>query len=166
MASVHDVAAHILDRMGSMTAMKLQKLVYYSQAWHLVWDEEQLFSERIEAWANGPVAPALFALHRGKFTVDVPWASGSASNLTANEIETVNAIITSYGPKSGRDLSILTHAEMPWRMARVGLAPTAISTNEITLASMADYYGALDADEDARDVSEWELEPMGTTSPF
>jgi uncharacterized phage-associated protein len=55
MASAHDVAAYILSRQGRMTAMKLQKLVYYSQAWSVVWDERPLFPEKIEAWANGPV---------------------------------------------------------------------------------------------------------------
>ena len=44
MASVFDVAAYILHRAGTMTAMKLQKLVFYSQAWSLVWDEKPLFA--------------------------------------------------------------------------------------------------------------------------
>jgi len=49
--SVHDVAAYILKKQGEMSAMKLQKLVYYSQAWSLVWDEKPLFRAQIEAWA-------------------------------------------------------------------------------------------------------------------
>ena len=52
--NVLDIAAYILCKQGAMTAMKLQKLVYYSQAWSLVWDDKPLFRERIEAWANGP----------------------------------------------------------------------------------------------------------------
>jgi len=55
--TVIDVSRYILERMGEMTAMKLQKLCYYAQAWSLVWDERPLFDERIEAWANGPVCP-------------------------------------------------------------------------------------------------------------
>ena len=55
MASVYDVAAFILGRLGQVGAMKLQKLVYYSQAWSLVWDDQPLFSETIEAWDKGPV---------------------------------------------------------------------------------------------------------------
>ena len=43
MASVFDVAAYILEKQGEMTTLKLQKLVYYSQAWSLVWDEKPLF---------------------------------------------------------------------------------------------------------------------------
>ena len=55
MVTVFDVVRFILEQKGSTTAMKLQKLVYYCQAWSLVWDEQPLFKERIEAWVNGPV---------------------------------------------------------------------------------------------------------------
>ncbi len=55
MASAHDVGKYVLEKRGSMTTWKLQKLVYYSKAWHLVWEGEPLFPEHIEAWANGPV---------------------------------------------------------------------------------------------------------------
>jgi uncharacterized phage-associated protein len=68
-ASVYDVAEYILAREGEMSAMKLHKLVYYCQAWHLVWDGAPLFDEEIQAWANGPVIPALYELHKGEFTV-------------------------------------------------------------------------------------------------
>lgn len=50
MAHVEDVAAHILERMGGITAMKLQKLCYYSYGFHLAWEERPLFPERFEAW--------------------------------------------------------------------------------------------------------------------
>ena len=43
MATVFDVAAYILAKRGEMTAWKLQKLVYYSQAWSLVWDQRPIF---------------------------------------------------------------------------------------------------------------------------
>ena len=64
-----DVAAYILREQGKMPAMKLQKLVYYSQAWSLVWDDKSLFRDRIEAWANGPVIRNLYKAHRGQFLV-------------------------------------------------------------------------------------------------
>lgn len=69
-ASVLDVAAYVLESQGPMTHMKLQKLCYYSQAWHLAWDGVPLFPERIEAWANGPVVPVLYEALRGEFQVD------------------------------------------------------------------------------------------------
>jgi uncharacterized phage-associated protein len=70
MADVFDAAAYILKVCGDcdelpVTTWKLQKLVYYSQAWSLVWDDEPLFPEEIQAWANGPVCPALYCPSSG-----------------------------------------------------------------------------------------------------
>lgn len=147
MAHIQDVAAYILGRRGSMTAMKLQKLCYYAQAWSLVWEEEPLFPERIEAWANGPVAPALYRLHSGKFTVDSNLEGlGDEDVLTDDQRETVDAILEHYGKKSAAALSDLTHREEPWKSARGELAAGERSREEITPAAMAEYYGALYAD--------------------
>ena len=65
MAEVVSVAAYVLHKLGYSTTMKLQKIVYYSQAYSLVSRNRPLFTERIEAWVNGPVVPELFDLHRG-----------------------------------------------------------------------------------------------------
>ena len=47
MARVQDVAAYILQERGPMTAMKLQKLCYYSYGYHLAWEGERLFPESL-----------------------------------------------------------------------------------------------------------------------
>ena len=60
MANVFDVAKYILEKLGTLSTMKLQKLCYYCQAWSLVWDDTPLFDEKFEAWANGPVCRELF----------------------------------------------------------------------------------------------------------
>lgn len=67
--TVFDVAQYILKCKGTMSAMKLQKLVYYSQVWSLVWDDKPLFNNKIEAWANGPVVKILYNAHKGQFQV-------------------------------------------------------------------------------------------------
>jgi uncharacterized phage-associated protein len=142
MPSVHDVAAFILRQHGPMTAMKLQKLVYYAQAWSLVWDERPLFGARIEAWANGPVAPKLYEQHRGKFNVS-RWPEGDPSRLAEDARDTLRAVVAFYGAMPAQQLSDLTHAEPPWRDARLGLAPGERGNREITHAAMAEYYGSL-----------------------
>ncbi len=142
-ASVYDVAAYILSKKGKMTAMKLQKLVYYSQAWHLVWEDEPLFSERIEAWANGPVCPDLYNAHRSQFEVLPGGIHGNPDNLTPGMKESIDSVIQFYGDKTSHWLSDLTHAEAPWKDARQGIPPGERSDREITLASMAEYYGGL-----------------------
>src|SRR5208337_5606073 len=99
MASVHDVAAYILKKLGPLTTWKLQKLVYYSQAWSLVWDEKPLFSARIEAWANGPVIRELYREHRGQFKVS-NWPKGNPAALRAQEKDTVDSVLKFYGAKT------------------------------------------------------------------
>ncbi len=141
MASVHDVAAYILKKQGTMTAMKLQKLLYYCQAWSLVWDDKPIFRARIEAWANGPVVPSVYARHRGKFELS-DW-EGNPGALTQSERETVDAILGYYGNRSSLVLSQLTHNERPWLEARRGLAPGDRGKQEITHSAMAEYYGSL-----------------------
>ncbi len=140
--SVHDVAAYILKKQGEMSAMKLQKLVYYSQAWSLVWDEKPLFRAQIEAWANGPVVPVLYQKHRGQFSLKA-WPDGDWKKITGEAKKTIDSVLKFYGDKTGHWLSELTHKEHPWRDARVGLSDDDRCNREITLAAMAEYYGGL-----------------------
>ena len=145
MPSALDVAAYVLRKSGGMTAMKLQKLVYYAQAWSLVWDERPLFRERIEAWSNGPVVPALYDRHRGQFMVSGIRGGGpQAFDQVASE--TIDAVLNYYGERTPQWLSDLTHMEDPWLFARAGIPDGAPCQNEITHAAMAEYYGSLGPD--------------------
>lgn len=142
MAKISDVAAYIINKLRPIDAMKLQKLIYYSQAWSLVWDDRPLFNARIEAWANGPVVRSVFKTYQGMYKISEPKV-GDPSGLTSEEKKTVDAVVKFYGKKSGFFLSQLTHRERPWLKARVGIAPGDPSDNEITLSAMRDYYGSL-----------------------
>jgi len=142
MTTVHDVAAYIVKRLAPVSVVKLQKLVYYSQAWSLVWEDRPIFRARIEAWSNGPVIPELYRHHRHQFQVK-EWPLGKPANLDQDDRATVNAVIKYYGKRSPQWLSELTHMERPWLLARRGLAPGDIGNREITLNSMLDYYGNL-----------------------
>ena len=142
MASAHDVAAYILESRSPLTAMKLQKLLYYSHAWHLVWDEEPLFPEPIEAWANGPVVPAVYEQHRGRFRLE-SWPCGNPANLLPNERETVDIVLEVYGDLGAHELSNMTHREPPWRDARAGLRPGQRSHARIEDSAIFEYYDSL-----------------------
>jgi uncharacterized phage-associated protein len=143
MATVFDVAAYVLGKQGEMTAMKLQKLVYYAQAWSLVWDEEPLFDNPIEAWANGPVTPDLYQAHRGRYRLTREMIRGDETRLIAEQRETIDAVLSFYGGRTSQWLSDLTHSEDPWKNARCGLAPGERGDQVITHATMAEYYGSL-----------------------
>lgn len=139
-----DVAAYILKKRGTMPAMKLHKLVYYSQAWSLVWDDKPVFHDRIEAWANGPVIRSLYNEHKGRFQVGSIKGS-DWKLLDSDQRETIDAVLNYYGDKSSQWLSDLSHMEAPWRQARAkaGLASGQRGNACITHASMAEYYSGL-----------------------
>ena len=141
MATVHDIAHYILKQKGSMTAMKLQKLVYYSQAWALVWDDAPLFEEEIQAWANGPVVPELYQRHRGMFMLNLK--KDIKPHLDENQRDTVDKVLDFYAPMTSQQLSDLTHSERPWLDARAGLADGERGERVISLASMAEFYSSL-----------------------
>ncbi len=144
MCSVFDVAKYVLETLNQdITTMKLQKLVYYCQAWSLVWDEKPLFDEDFEAWANGPVCPELFGVHKGKFTIGVlEFAWGDSSYLKEEQRETINSVIDYYGNKTPHWLSTQTHNEAPWKNARDGYSSGELCKNIITKESMMEYYGS------------------------
>ncbi len=144
MSSVFDVAKYILKKTGPISAMKLQKLVYYSQAWAVVWDDEPIFNEKIEAWSNGPVVRELYYEHQGVFTVtENTFQAGDPENIEEQHKETINAIIKAFSKKSGQWLSDQTHSEPPWLDAREGIDDTERGNHEIPLSAMSEYYGSL-----------------------
>jgi uncharacterized phage-associated protein len=117
MVSVYDVAAFILARLGQVGTMKLQKLVYYSQAWSLVWDSSPLFSEKIEAWDKGPVVRELYGQHaRTPFIERID--RGDTSKLSDDQRATISAVLAFYAKRTEWWLSELTHREPPWLDAR------------------------------------------------
>ena len=167
MVSVFDVAAYILEKKGNMTTMKLQKLVYYCQAWSLVWDEEPLFDEKIEAWENGPVVPALYESHRRRYKISQSDVTEGDSNLIkthASQCETIDAVLEFYGDRSAQWLIELSHSERPWLETRGELKPFEKSSREIAHGVMADYYSGLLESENGK--TQEETEASAGDSPF
>lgn len=149
MANIFNVAEHILNKMGTISAMKLQKLCYYSQAWALVWDEHPLFDDHFEAWANGPVSPALYDWHKGMFLVDINAAllerTDKENPLTDAQQETIDSVLNTYGKFTAQELSDLTHKEDPWKKANERCPISTRCNAEITHAMMHEYYTSIPA---------------------
>ena len=142
--SVFDVATYILQQLGDMSCMKLQKLCYYAQAWSLVWDGVPLFDEDFEAWASGPVCPELFQKTQGEFIVHASDEQGDMSLLSDNQKDSIDKVLEFYGDKDAQWLKQLTIMEDPWRLAWRGMLIGVHSPNIVSKDSMALYYGGLE----------------------
>lgn len=142
--SVFDVAVYVMGRIKECTTMKLHKLLYYCQAWTLVWDERPLFRENIEAWANGPVIRELFNFHRGMFIIkDRDMTIGNESVLSEHQRSNINEVLDFYGDKTSQWLIDQTHIETPWIEARKGLDQTERGNRIIENDAMYQFYSSL-----------------------
>ena len=144
MATVFDVTKYIFSKFESLSTWKLQKLCYYSQAWHLAWTGKPIFDEEFEAWANGPVCPILFYAHQGKYSVTKSdFLKGEYNNLTEDEKDSIDVVLKDYGDMEPYSLRELSHSESPWKDARGSLPEGAKCDTVITKESMGEYYGSL-----------------------
>jgi uncharacterized phage-associated protein len=129
------------DHEQPITNLKLQKLLYYAQAWHLALFSEPLFDEPIEAWVHGPVVPSIFRRYkecRWNHLPRVEWVSAQTPAVKDHLTEVWRV----YGKFDAFGLEKLTHSETPWQMARAGLPSDAPSHSIISHASMREYYAS------------------------
>lgn len=128
-------------RQIDITNLKLQKLLYYCQAWSLVFTGQALFVEQIEAWVHGPVVPCIFRRFKAFRwnTIDCEVGVPTSVTLKAH----LNAVLDSYGNIPASQLERLSHSEAPWQLARNGLAPDVSSNAVITHESMKAFYTQL-----------------------
>lgn len=134
-----DIAKYLLslvdqDAGDSLTNLKLQKLLYYAQGFHLAIFGKALFREDIEAWEYGPVVPSLYhSLKKfGSEQITQIGDGSPAPSLTKNEIQLLNEVNLVYGQFSALKLMRMTHEEPPWREVHRGAV--------ISHRSMQDYF--------------------------
>ncbi len=121
--------------------LKLQKILYYSQAWHLALFDKALFDDPIQAWVHGPVVPSVFQQYRG-----CRWSAiteASDPRVAAKAARHLDNVVSSYGHLSALQLERLSHSEEPWQRARQGLSLSDPSTAVISHESMRDYFSQM-----------------------
>lgn len=126
-----------------LTNLRLQKLLYYAQAWSLVLRESELFPEDIEAWRGGPVVPEVYrALPDGPGATAIGYDPlASAPDLPGEEAGFVRCVWESYSQYSALKLSAMTHEEAPWRRAWGDRSADATGRVPIRLDDLEDYFG-------------------------
>ncbi|MGA1264268.1 MAG: Panacea domain-containing protein, partial [Prochlorothrix sp.] len=123
---------------ATITQMKVQKLLYYSQSLHLALFDVPLFSEPIQAWCHGPVCPPVYHLYRQLQDEQLPMPPKDTvfKSLTAEVQMTLDEVWDYFGIHDAYTLSDMTHQEFPWQNARQKLTVTANSGAEISLEDM------------------------------
>lgn len=145
MKSALDVARYFLSRVDreagdTISPLKLQKLVYYAQAWSLVFRSQPLFDQDIEAWVSGPVVRDVWNEYKAYKYKDIPAPDNFEKEFEEDELEVLEEVWNAYGELSAKYLVELTHSETPWLNARKGLEPAEKSTKIISHEDMKSYY--------------------------
>lgn len=138
MANVFDVANYFLalgeaNEAEDLTNLKLQKLVYYAQGFHLALFDKPLFDNEIQAWTHGPVSPELYSHFKDKANSGepVPFDNDTfVQNLNDEEKELVEEVFNVFGKYSAWKLRDMTHTEQPW-MDHESFPKSEIPQNEL-----------------------------------
>lgn len=137
MARAIDVANYIvsdfLEKGRDINNLKLQKLLYYSEAEHLIRNSSSLFEEDIEKWKLGPVVPEVYHefknygssnINETASTITIPTSNDiwnfkfevyDSSSIDLQEKESIDAALIKYGDKDPFTLVDLTHEEPMWK---------------------------------------------------
>ncbi len=107
------------DAGEAMTHLKLQKLLYYAQGFHLALNNGHgLFGDSLLAWKHGPVVNCVWNTYRDHKSNPIPAPGDFVSeSLTGDEKALLNDVWNTYGQFSAWKLRDMTHSEPPWKDA-------------------------------------------------
>jgi len=122
MANVLDVAKYFIylgddeEEGDPVTNMKLQKLLYYAQGFHLALNNRPLFQDQILAWIHGPVVSIVYHKYKGYGRNGISADREFDVNVLDGETrELLDEVWGVYGQYSGARLRNMTHDEVPWK---------------------------------------------------
>ncbi|MCH8344195.1 MAG: DUF4065 domain-containing protein [Planctomycetes bacterium] len=148
MAEAVDIARYLIKLAATeaepeyLSHMRLQKLLYYIQAWSLVAKEKPAFESPIEAWIHGPVVRRVYPVFAGYGDSPISFHEASSEGLDSEMKNLVASIWQGYKNFSAVALRQKTHGEKPWLEARGNNAPDQASDAEINLTTMRQFFEA------------------------
>ena len=104
----------------SISHLKLQKLLYFVQGWHLAYLKTGIFIEELEAWDHGPVIPSIFHACKaeGNMYAKIPlsiFLDIEDIEIAQKSDELLQHVWNAYKEKSGTTLEFITHSQGPWQ---------------------------------------------------
>ncbi len=136
------------DEQGDLINLKLQKLMYYVQGWHLGYKKERIIDTSFEAWVHGPVSRKLYDRFKDtkslySFIEREDVINQDAYNsIDEEDRDFIDYVLSNYLGFSGIELENMTHKEDPWVLTRGDLNPLYSCTKEIEDKLMIDFFGA------------------------
>ena len=135
------------DTGNLISNLKLQKLVYYAQAWNLAVFKTRLFQADFQAWVHGPVVPALYVKYKPFQWLAIKDDAVSRSfhneymcSLSEEQQRILSEVVDGYFGSTAYELEQMTHNEDPWIKTRGELPADQPSSEVITDALMIEYY--------------------------
>jgi uncharacterized phage-associated protein len=154
----HIVTHYVNQRGDSVSPKKLQKLLYYVEAWHLVHFNKSIVEEDFEAWVHGPVLPSLYHelkpfgfndLRVVAEEFDTPDEKVEdiikSNGLSDDQLGLIYSVLDRYAGLTSMQLELLTHKETPWIEARGDCKPHEPCKNKISKPKMRDFYTSLNS---------------------
>lgn len=120
MTSARDVAKVFLklsepETGDLLTNLKIQKLVYYVQGFHLALEGAPIFGENILHWDHGPVVRELYDEYKALGYKPIPVPDGiDTSMFSKRQLSLIEEVNSVYGQFSAWKLRDMTHNESPW----------------------------------------------------
>nr|VFK25745.1 MAG: Uncharacterized phage-associated protein [Candidatus Kentron sp. MB]VFK29735.1 MAG: Uncharacterized phage-associated protein [Candidatus Kentron sp. MB]VFK74889.1 MAG: Uncharacterized phage-associated protein [Candidatus Kentron sp. MB] len=118
MIKAKDVANYFLamaDEDSDLSNMKIQKLIYYAQAFHLAIFDKPLFDEDIKAWMHGPVIPLLYQEYKKYGSAPIVYEGENPSDpFSEQQIDLLNEVNEVFEQFSAGRLRNMTHEDAPW----------------------------------------------------
>ena len=138
--SAEDIAKYVIfychEHRYPINNLKLQKLLYFVQAYFLVEANKSCFYDVIEAWGYGPVIPVVYRKYRVYGSLNIPCLDdGSEFNyIKSEDYDILNTILDEVAKYDLSQLVNITCNQSPWIDARKTL------TKRITNKSIVDFF--------------------------
>jgi uncharacterized phage-associated protein len=136
------------DAGEAITHLKLQKLLYFAQAYYLANFDRELFAEDMQAWTHGPVVPSVWHEYKKYSWESIP--PQAQARVSKEIVPYLEAVYANFGKFDAKELERITHEHEPWLRTRDGRRSELKCTDPIDKALIKQFYARRIRDTGAR----------------
>lgn len=156
-SKIYKISKHIIAKMGDITPLALQKILYYIQGFSLAILDKEMFPDRCEAWVHGPVYREIydrFSYYSFNSIDSSEFDSYQDIDIDEDEKKLIDEVVENFGCYSGKTLEKMTHISLPWVVARSGLDSDEASDKEISNKEISDYFKEISMEYDVQNIED------------